>query len=199
MKTFKNTLARIGVALVIVAAAALMLIDTKSNAQSTQSTQVTLKVKTGSVTHGSYTGFDLGEIAVSFDTGYLSGQFQDPNYFRVQDLLGANSGYYTTIESSDLTSSAPGTIAKTFVSLKSVDNVVDKLAGAVNTNVTIWSSFSGTYATLDTPKTYIQRTAGANGGKVGKYGDLPWLQVEVPPYQTVGSYTGTLTYTLYVN
>jgi hypothetical protein len=36
-------------------------------------------------------------------------------------------------------------------------------------------------------------------GKIGKYKIKPKLKITIPPYQTLGNYTGTITYTLIEN
>lgn len=55
------------------------------------------------------------------------------------------------------------------------------------------------YQSLDTARQLIIRNTAANNGIIGQYGVLPQMQVIIPAYQAVGSYTGTLTYTLYTN
>jgi hypothetical protein len=55
------------------------------------------------------------------------------------------------------------------------------------------------YATLDAARTYIKRDTLANLWVVGQYGALPQLQVVIPAYQAVGTYSATLVYTLYEN
>ena len=53
------------------------------------------------------------------------------------------------------------------------------------------------YQTLNTPRRLIERVNGANFGLVGKYGVSPQMQMVIPAYQAVGTYSGTLVYTLY--
>jgi hypothetical protein len=55
------------------------------------------------------------------------------------------------------------------------------------------------FQSLDTPRQLIIRNVGANNGIIGQYGVLPQMQLIIPAYQAVGTYTGTLTYTLYSN
>lgn len=56
-----------------------------------------------------------------------------------------------------------------------------------------------TYGLTNTVSTYIKRDTGANSGLTGQYGSSLWIRVNVPAYQTPGTYTSTITYTLYEN
>jgi hypothetical protein len=53
------------------------------------------------------------------------------------------------------------------------------------------------YQTLNTPRRLIERVNGANFWIIGQYGVTPQLQLIIPAYQAVGSYSGTLVYTMY--
>jgi len=55
------------------------------------------------------------------------------------------------------------------------------------------------FQSLETPRQLIVRATGVNNGLIGQYGTLPQMQLLIPAYQAVGTYTGTLTYTLYSN
>jgi hypothetical protein len=72
------------------------------------------------------------------------------------------------------------------------------LTGTANPNVQNQLS-NVTYVALNNPVTYIKRDSGVNSGVIGKYGDLPWIKIQVPAFQSVGSYSGTLTYTIIEN
>jgi hypothetical protein len=72
------------------------------------------------------------------------------------------------------------------------------MAGTANTNVQVQSAMSS-FQSLDTARQLIIRNTTTNNGIIGKYGVLPQLQLLIPAYQAVGTYTGTITYTLYTN
>jgi len=72
------------------------------------------------------------------------------------------------------------------------------LSGNANTNVTIDSAATD-YQTLDTARSFIRRNTAANNGVVSKYGAQVWLEIEVPAFQAVGSYTGSMVFTLIEN
>ena len=75
---------------------------------------------------------------------------------------------------------------------------ITTLAGAANTNVIVHAGMSA-FQSLDTARQLIVRNTGTNNGLIGQYGTLPQMQLIIPAYQAVGSYSGTLTYTLYSN
>ena len=73
------------------------------------------------------------------------------------------------------------------------------MGGTANASVVVDAAVAGAYQTLNNPVTLIKRTNAANFGRIGKYGTTPTLQLVIPAYQSVGTYTGTLVYTLYNN
>ena len=75
---------------------------------------------------------------------------------------------------------------------------ITTLAGTANTNVVVNAGMAA-FQSLDTPRRLIERNTAANSGKIGQYGVLPQMQIIIPAYQAVGSYSGSLTYTLYSN
>jgi len=72
------------------------------------------------------------------------------------------------------------------------------MAGSANTNVQIQASMSA-FQSLNIVRQLIIRNTATNNGVIGQYGVLPQMQLIIPAYQAVGTYTGTLTYTLYTN
>jgi len=55
------------------------------------------------------------------------------------------------------------------------------------------------YQTLASARSFIKRNTASNDGKIGKYGSQIWIEIEIPGFQAVGSYQGTLVYTLIEN
>jgi hypothetical protein len=55
------------------------------------------------------------------------------------------------------------------------------------------------YQTFSSPITFIKRDPAANTGVIWRYGAWPFLELTIPAYPTVGSYSGSLTYTLIEN
>jgi hypothetical protein len=55
------------------------------------------------------------------------------------------------------------------------------------------------YQVANTTTTFIKRDTAANSNVKGQYGSKLWIRVDVPSYHPIGSYTGTITYTLYEN
>ena len=165
-----------------------------------ENTTVQVTIDPGDICIGSTGSFDFGNYTVSSSSQTVTGAFTD--YFWVEDLKGADSGYYTTLQlSGDLTGPGGATIPAANVSVKTSAvgaAWVTTMAGSSNTRVVVDSNMAS-YQSLDSARTYIKRDTAANYGVIGKYGALPQLQVVIPAYQSVGVYTATLVYTLYEN
>lgn len=123
---------------------------------------------------------------------FAEAQFSE--YFSVQDDLGYNPGWYTTISISSLV--WPQTISSNNISLKAT--TVNMISGTPNTNVTLPWTLS-TYQNITNPITFLQRNNGDNGLKIWTYWTKPWLKINFPAYPVVWTYTATITYTLYEN
>ena len=163
-------------------------------------TTVNLSVTAGTVTPASTGTFSFGAFAVAGTQTVTGKQFTGTDYFSVTDLKGAFSGWYTTIQVSDLTGTA-GTISSGNIALKVVSTGAVLITGTANSNVVVGAT-SGTllnYNAINTAITFLKRDPATNSGKVGVYAAFPWLQVTIPAYQAVGSYQAILTYTLIEN
>ncbi|MDD3262834.1 MAG: Ig-like domain-containing protein [Candidatus Absconditabacteria bacterium] len=132
-------------------------------------------------------------IQATNDLQIVEQEFSD--YFRIEDPIGANNGYYTTIAISDL-SGQYQSISKNTIAMKSTDIIV--LSGTTNPRVEINSNLSN-YQSIGEPITYIKRDTASNFGVKGKYGNKPWLKFDIPAYVRIDEYKATLTYTLYEN
>lgn len=181
---------------IFAALAAVFAVSFVSNTNAQETTDVTLDVLAGNITIGSVGTFDFGDFSVPTSDFTTGADFSD--YFFVEDFKGADAGYITTVQVTNLS----GTQAGNFIPAANVEfrgNTLELMTGAANPRVEIANTLSTTFAALDTPITYIQRTNQANFGTIGKYGSVPTLQVTIPAYQAVDQYQGTLTYTLYEN
>jgi hypothetical protein len=130
--------------------------------------------------------------------GTLSGQFSADSFY-VSDLKWAESGYYTTIQVTDLTGSINGitkTIPAENVSFKAGQASPDLITGDANTGVVFVAAVSD-YVAIDNAVQYIKRDN--NGGILWVYGDAPRVKVEIPAYTPATDYHGVITYTLYEN
>lgn len=72
------------------------------------------------------------------------------------------------------------------------------LSGSANPRVVVATGMQA-YTWANTTVTFVKRDTAANSSLIGQYGSKLWLKVTVPPYQVIGTYTGTITYTLYEN
>jgi len=165
-----------------------------------ENTTVQVTIDPGDICIGSTGSFDFGNYTVSSSAQTVNGAFTDE--FWVEDLKGADAGYYTTLQlSADLSGPGGATIPRSNVSVKTANTGsagVTTMAGTANTNVVIDAGMAS-YQSLDNARTYIKRDTGTNNGVIGKYGALPQMQIVIPAYQSVGVYTATLVYTLYEN
>jgi len=159
-------------------------------------TDVSVEVIAGDICIGTTGSLDLGTVTASASPQTVTATFADE--FWVEDLKGADSGYYTTLQlSGSLADLAGNTIAATDVSVRSTGGV-SLMNGSANANVVLDAGMAG-YQSLDSARTFIKRDTAANSGLVGQYGAFPEIQINVPAYQAIGTYTATLTYTLYEN
>lgn len=151
---------------------------------------------------GSTGAFNFGNFTASSIAQTVTGAFVwSGGYFYVDDLKGADAWYYTTIQLDANLTAVWASLARTNVFIKTAatgNSGITTLAGTGNTNVVVQAAMSA-YQSLDVARQLIVRSSAANGGKIGQYGVLPQMQIIIPAYQSVGNYTGTLTYTLYTN
>lgn len=161
------------------------------------STDVYLSVLWGNVTIGATGSFNFGSFPVSTTSVITGKQFTGTDYFRVEDMKGADSGYYTTIAATNLTGTN-GTIPATNIAMKVNAVATSLINGTANANVVVSNTLLS-YTPINAAVTFIKRDAAANAGKLGRYAAYPWLQVTIPAYQSVGSYHATLTYTIIEN
>ncbi len=185
---------KLGLAMLGILTAAIVMIN-KTNAQ--VNTDVYLNILGGNVTIWATGSFNFGTFPVSSSDITTGKQFTGEDYFRVDDMKGADSGWYTTISVTDLTGTA-GTISGANVSMKVDSTGTQLITGTANTNVVVSDTLLS-YTPINSTITFIKRDAGSNLGKLGRYAAFPWLQITIPAYQSVGAYHGVLTYTIIEN
>lgn len=117
-------------------------------------------------------------------------------YFSVEDLKWSASGYYTTLSISALTGANGLTIPASAIQIKA--NTVTTLSGTSNASVILDPSINS-YIAANTPIQFIKRNNNTWQSIVWTYGSQLRIRINVPAYQSVGSYSGTITYTLYEN
>ncbi len=171
-----------------------------SGASCFTTTTVQVSILPGNMCISSTGDFNFGSFAASSSSQTVSGSFVGSGgYFTVDDLRGADVGYYTTVQlNANLVGPGVATMLRTNVFMKTLSSVTTLLAGTANANVVVDAGMSA-YQSLEVPRQLIKRNNAANSGIIGQYGTLPELQLIIPAYQAVGTYTGTLTYTLYSN
>ena len=123
------------------------------------------------------------------------------SWFYVDDLKWADNWYYTTVQMSWTLSNGNQTIPSANIAMKTsaVWNAgITTQAWTPNTRVVI-NSLMASFQSLDTARRLIERPTWANYWVVGRYWVLPTMQLTIPAYQAVGTYTWTLVYTLIEN
>ena len=169
-----------------------------AKANGTQGTCAEVEIRGGTVQIAAPGTISFGEYTVSGTDQTLEVDTKAPGYFTVEDLKGAAAGYYTTLSVTDL-SAGSKTIAATNLKLKVTNGTVHTLGGPGDANVKVPAKTQD-YIEFpsSSPATLLERSADSKG-LLGKYGVLPSFQLTIPAYQTLGSYTGTMTYTLIEN
>lgn len=167
----------------------------------TTTTQVQVQILPGNICIGSTGAFDFWSYTVSSSDQTVNGTFTSPFY--VDDLKWSDTGYYTTVQLSwALTQSGwSATIpaANAFMETTAVGNAgITVMAGSANPRVVVNGGMAA-YQSLDVARRLIERPLQANFWVVGQYGTTPLMQLIIPAYQPVGTYTATLVYTLYEN
>lgn len=162
-------------------------------------TTVNMQITAGTVTYGAPAALTFATtLTTSFAAQTLAQDFTgSANYFWVQDLKWADSGYTTTLQMSGNLVAGSNAISGANVSFKSIGSIVT-VSGSTNTWV-VFDSATTSYQALNSSITFIKRLNAPNAGKIGYYGGNVNLQVNVPAGQPAGSYAGTLVYTLIEN
>ena len=162
-------------------------------------TLVNMQITPGTVTYGAPAALTFATtLSTSFSSQTLAQDFTGvANYFWIQDLKGADSGYNTTLQMSGNLVAGSNNIPGANVSFKSVGTITT-VSGTVNAAVQ-FDAWAAAYQALNVSRTFVYRPIAANAGKIGYYGSNINLQVNVPASQAAGSYAGTLVYTLIEN
>ena len=127
----------------------------------------------------------------------ISWQLQSQsNYFKVDDQKGSLSWYYTTLSVSALTGANWITIPSSAIQIKA-DPIVT-LSWTYNSSVFINPGITS-YISASSPIQFIKRNANTWPYTVWTYWSKIWMRLNIPAYQSVWSYSGTITYTLYEN
>jgi cysteine-rich repeat protein len=147
----------------------------------------------GNVCINSPTSMSFTGIVVSSSTGVYSGQ---SDYFDVDDQKGFDSGYYTTLEMSNLSGANGYIIPNTQIQRKA--SSLDLLSGTVNPNVSI-DPLMNNYQIADSSYVFIKRDTTPNMRKKSRYGSKLDLQITISAYTPIDIYNGVITYTLYEN
>ena len=124
-------------------------------------------------------------------------QFTWTDYFFVDDQLWLDAGYYTTISATDITWDTYSEII-TSDNLFIKANWIQKLSWDDNSLVEINSSLNN-YTPLSWSINYIFRNTASNADKKWKYGDQPYLKINLPSLTPADTYHWQIIFTLYEN
>lgn len=154
---------------------------------------LSLYVTPWEITYGiSDTWLNFWSVTVSWAFQEIERQFED--YFWVQDLKAADSGYYTTVVSAGLVWPL---MTITWIYMKA-DNINPELLLGVAWNVFINTGLLN-YKSISGSVTYIYRDNALNFWKINKYGDKPWIKIVVPPFVSPWNYSWTIFFSLNEN
>jgi len=168
-----------------------------TGASCSENVTVQVEILPGDICIGNTWSFDFGQYTVSASSQTQTWTFTSE--FRVEDLKGADTGYYTTVQlSGNMTGPGAATIPAANVSMKVDSTAVTVMAGSSNPGVTVAAGLL-VFTPLNSAVTFIQRPNAANSGLIGQYGKIPEMEIVIPAYQSVGTYTATLVYTIYEN
>ncbi len=168
-----------------------------TGASCSENVTVQVEILPGDICIGTTGSFDFGQYTVSSTSQTQSGTFTDD--FWVEDLRGADSGYYTTVQlSGDMVGPGAATIPAANVSIKVPSATPTVIAGSANPGVVIPGTLLS-FTPINSAVTFIKRDPWTNNGLIGRYGSTPDLEVLIPAFQSVGTYTATLVYTIYEN
>lgn len=162
-------------------------------------TTVSMSITAWVVTYGAPAALTFSTtLSASFDAQTLSQWFTwASDFFWVQDLKGADSGYNTTLQLSGNLVAWSNVISWSNVSFQAVGSI-NVISWSTNPRVVLDAATSS-YQALNTSRNYIKRTNAANFGVIWYYSSNINLKVDVPAGQAAGSYAGTLVYTLIEN
>lgn len=162
-------------------------------------TTLTFSITAGTITYGWPASLTFSNsVSATFWAQSINENFTGNNqYFWVQDLLGNNSWYTTTLQMSGHLVAWANIISWSNISFQTV-GAITTLSGTSNPRVVLDASTSW-YQALNSARTYIKRDTAVNSGVIGYYGSHINLKIDIPGGQPAGSYVGTLVYTLIDN
>lgn len=162
-------------------------------------TTVTMSITAGTVTYWGPASLTYANtLTTSFGAQTLQQQFTGAaNYFWVQDLKGADSGYNTTLQMSGHLVAGSYIISWSNVSFQAA-GAITTVSGSANSNVVL-DGGTASFQALNTSRNFVKRNAAANNGLIWYYAANIELKVDVPANKPAGSYAGTLVYTLIEN
>lgn len=118
---------------------------------------------------GSTGTFNFGSFVTASTIQTVTGAFVGSGgYFYVDDLRGADAGYYTTVQVGNLAGPGSATLGSGNVYVKTATQGsagITLMAGAANTNVQIQAAMSA-YQSLNTARQLIIRNTGTNNGLI---------------------------------
>jgi len=139
----------------------------------------------------SFTWIEVSNIAMSYEQQFTW-------YFQVDDSLGSDMWWYTTLAITDFTWSIYWDVIWNSALEWKADSGIDVLSWSANPRVEINSWFSS-YSVATWSVTFIERSSSPNAWVEWVYWVLPTLRFTVPAYSRPDTYEGTITYTLYEN
>lgn len=104
-------------------------------------------------------------------------------------------GYYTTLQFGNLIQWS-NEISNENIQIKTLANP-NTIYGNTNTYMRFWYGIGNQFSGVNHPMTYFVRKANEGTWEIGMFGDTTDIKINVPAYQTGGTYRWAMYYTLY--
>lgn len=156
--------------------------------------KVSFEITSIGLRHGTPSDVHLWTLSTTAYDQELSGHLNE--YFWIEDMQWYITGHYTTIQCDGIY--WPQWYVITWVYFKA-GNTYPTLLQWNTGNVYIYPSLY-TYTSILSPMTYLYKTTSlSHAGITNIYGDMPWFKILIPANAPAGSYSGTITFSFYMD
>lgn len=156
--------------------------------------QISFEIKSMGLRHGTPNDVYLGTLSTAPYDQEISGQLNE--YFWIEDMQGYITGHYTTIQCDGIY--WPDDYMITWIYFKA-GNTAPTLLQGVTGNVHIYPDLYQ-YTSIIHPMTYMYKlTVLSNKWITNIYGDKPRFKLLIPANAPIGSYSGTITFSFYMD